>query len=132
MWVEAKMHAEQVRCHWWFVHEHLAEATLGNQDAVRQILAREGVKAVIADQCMCGLLTWRKNGKAMPARKRTKFMTNCPEIRRIAEPMRSSQFSAGTSPREESSSRGYGVHPQRQSLDRPEERRSTQEGMEDG
>ena len=39
-----------------------------------------GVEAVNADQCMYGLLTCDKNGKVMPARKRTKLTTNCAEI----------------------------------------------------
>ena len=88
MWVETKkhveftceIHAEQARCHRWFVHEHLAEVTSWNLEAVSQILAQGEVEAVIADQCRYSLLTWSKNGKAMPARKRTKFMTDCLEI----------------------------------------------------
>ena len=54
---------------------HPAEATSWNAEAARQILAREGVESVIADQCTYGFQSWVKNGKAMPARKRTKFMT---------------------------------------------------------
>ena len=33
-----------------------------------------------AFQCMYGLTTWGKDGKETPARKRTKMMTNCPEL----------------------------------------------------
>ena len=57
-----------------------AEAVSLNPDAVMQVLGRVGVDAVIADPCVYGVLTWSKNGKAMAARKRTKFMANCPEI----------------------------------------------------
>ena len=58
-----EIHAEQARCHRWFVHQHAVQATSWKSEAMRQIMAR-GVEAVIADQCMCGLLlTWSKNVK---------------------------------------------------------------------
>ena len=46
------------------------------------MVAKAGVTVQVADQCMYGLRTWGKdrNKKDTPARKRTKFMTNCPEI----------------------------------------------------
>ena len=60
MWVDVDKHvefmceifAEQARCHRWFVHEHLVEATAWKLEAVRQSLVLEGVEAVIADQCL--------------------------------------------------------------------------------
>ena len=86
IWIEAKDHmeflceiyAEQARCHRWFVHEHSAEATSWNLEVVRPIWEKDGVEAAVADQCICGLFTWGKNGKVMPARRGTEFMTNCP------------------------------------------------------
>ena len=88
LWVEAKDHvkfrcevySEQARSHRWFVHEHLVEATSWNPEVVRQILEKDGVHALVADQCMYGLLTWSKNGRVVSARRGTKLMTSCPEI----------------------------------------------------
>ena len=72
MWVEAKDHkevmceiyAEQARCHRWFVHGHLAEATTWNLEVVRLIL----VEGVVVDQSSHGA----KNGQVSLARRRTK------------------------------------------------------------
>ena len=72
--------AEQARCRRWFVHENFADATSWNQEAVRQILDREGVEAAIADQCMSGLLAQGKKGKAMPRTDKNEVRDEWSEI----------------------------------------------------
>ena len=87
-WVEAKMHmdfmmemyTEQVKEGRWFLHEHPASATSWGLQEVMKVMQLKGVEVTIADQCQYGLTTWSKDGRLMPARKRTKFMTNCHEI----------------------------------------------------
>lgn len=75
-WREAKRHMEfmvavyrrQLREGRWFLHEQPAAATSWGVEEVEKLLAEEGVMTVIGDQCM--------HGRAMLARKRTRFMTN--------------------------------------------------------
>ena len=67
MSVEAKKR-EEFTCEIHAEEAHLvrprtpAQAISWNMEAVRQIRAREGDEAVIADHCMYGLLTWSKHG----------------------------------------------------------------------
>ena len=64
------------------MHEHPVQASSWDIDEIRQMAKEEGVVITVADQCMYGLKTWSKDRsiKDMPARKRTKFMTNSPCI----------------------------------------------------
>ena len=60
-----------------FLHEHPRHATSWMLDEVRQMMKREGITIVEADQCMFGLKTWGDNrSKLVPAKKPTRFMTN--------------------------------------------------------
>ena len=87
-WIEAKMHITfmmelyqvQVDHGDWFLHEHSAGATSWRLEDVVAIMKQKGTIVTVADQCMYGLTTWGKDGKMAPARKRTRFMTNCAEI----------------------------------------------------
>ncbi len=64
----------------WLLHEHPEAATSWDLEAMHKLAMEEGVRTSVADQCMYGLETWDKKGRPVPARKRTKFMTNCPGI----------------------------------------------------
>ena len=65
---------EQVNHRRWFLHEHPVGATFWLQSAA-------GVCTTVADRCQYGLKTRGAGGAgSMPARKRTKFMTNSSEI----------------------------------------------------
>ena len=64
-----------------FLHEHPKDASSWDLKSVRALASRPGVISVIADQCMLGLTTWdADSGEMVPAKKATRFLTNCPEI----------------------------------------------------
>ncbi len=76
-----QLYREQVREGRWFLHEHPASASSWDLTAMRKLAEEEGVTVNVADQCMYGLRTQGKPGEGkVPARKRTKFMTNSYEI----------------------------------------------------
>ena len=64
------------------MHEHPASASSWDLDGIREVAKKTGVVIQVADQCMYGLKTWGKDKRKRTefARKRTKFMTNCPEL----------------------------------------------------
>ena len=66
-----------------FAFEHPANATSWDQPCVKAVMACPGVEVVQFDQCMLGLTT--KVNK-VPTRKRTKIMTNIPELCRRLRP----------------------------------------------
>ena len=91
MWDEAKEHIrfvvklykKQMRGGRLFLHEQPAEASSWSLREVREFRKQAGVVTVDADQCMYGLQTWGKGRRGLlPAKKRTKFMTNSAEIAR--------------------------------------------------
>jgi len=87
---EAKMHIRfvmslyemQTAAGRFFLHEHPIGASSWNMQEVQTVKMMNGVMTVVADQCMYGLKTWThdKTKKDAPARKRTRFMTNCIEV----------------------------------------------------
>ena len=68
-----------------FAFEHPANATSWGQPCVQAVMARPGVVVVQFDQCMLGLTT---KVNQVPTRKRTKIMTNMPELCRRLRPYR--------------------------------------------
>ena len=68
-----------------FAFEHPASATSWKQPCVQAVMARPGVVVVQFDQCMLGLTT---KVNQVPTRKRTKIMTNMPELCRRLRPYR--------------------------------------------
>ena len=90
--VEAKKHIEfvvqlykeQIENGRWFLHEHPHQATSWDLEEIKKLEKELNVQLVVADQCMYGLRTRSRTDKGFkPARKRTKFMTNSPEIARV-------------------------------------------------
>eukprot|EP00973_Karenia_brevis_P061083 8493537-Karenia_brevis.AAC.1 len=88
-WEEAVRHIEfmaeiyrmQIKGGRWFLHEHPASATSWSLRVIRKLEEEVGVKLSVADQCMYDLVTWSKDGnRLLPARKTTKFMSNCEGI----------------------------------------------------
>ena len=83
MLVEGRMHLEfmvslyrlQLSAGRFFVHEHAATAVSWDERCITKILAHQDVHLVKADQCQFGLTTPGPDGRAMPALKPTKFMT---------------------------------------------------------
>jgi hypothetical protein len=66
---------------WWFLHEHPHSAASWKLPGIEKMSQRPGVQITVADQCMYGLKTAGEKGQGpKPARKRTRFMTNCPGI----------------------------------------------------
>ena len=86
--VEAKAHMkfvcelyqEQIQEGRWILHEHPVGATSWKMDVMMRILKMKGVSTVVGDQCQFGLKTENDKGTSMPARKRTRFMSNSVEI----------------------------------------------------
>ena len=72
---------EQVREERHFLFEHPASATSWSRPEMRSLSRLAGVVEVVGDQCMFGLTTRSATGKVRPAKKRTKFMTNIPEVK---------------------------------------------------
>ena len=86
---EAKRHMEfmtevyehQLARGWWFLHEHPHSAASWRLKGVWEMCLKPGVQVTVADQCMYGLKTEGAKGQSpQPARKRTRFMTNCPGV----------------------------------------------------
>ena len=71
---------EQVREERHFLFEHPASATSWSRPEMRSLRRLPGVVQVVGDLCMFGLTTRSATGQARPAKKRTKFMTNIPEV----------------------------------------------------
>ena len=90
-WTEHRRHIEfvttlyrkQIEAGRYFLHEHPQGATSWGLNEVRTIGDTQGVHTVVGDQCMYGLTTEGKRGSSvMPAKKRTKFMTNSYHVAR--------------------------------------------------
>ena len=75
-----ELYREQIQQGRWVLHEHPASATSWNHKAVVEIFQMEGMHSVLADQCRFGLSTKGPDGRQHPAKKRTRFMSNAPEI----------------------------------------------------
>ena len=72
------MYLKQMAAGRLFLHEHPANATSWSDPEVKAISTMNGVKIVVADQCMFGLrTTGATKSSSAPAKKPTKFMTNC-------------------------------------------------------
>ena len=67
----------QGRC---FLHEHPAGATSWGLSEVQELMNKSDILTTIADQCMYGLLTNDDKGNWVPAKKKTRFMTNSQAI----------------------------------------------------
>ena len=65
----------------YFIFEHPASASSWNRKEMQALAKLEGVEEVICDQCMFGLVTRSTGGQLKPAKKRTKFLTNVPELK---------------------------------------------------
>ena len=85
-WIEAVDHIKvmaeiyriQIEGGRWFLHEHPASATSWGLKVIQELAKQPGVEISVADQCMYDLKTWSRDGKRLlPAKKTTKFMTNC-------------------------------------------------------
>ncbi|MDA8582760.1 hypothetical protein N9L68_00975 [bacterium] len=60
-----------------FLHEHPANASSWKLPFVKELMQKEGVFTVVADQCMFGQVAKSRRGKVEGiARKRTRFVTN--------------------------------------------------------
>ena len=64
-----------------FIFEHPKSASSWQHKDMQALARLDGVFEVIGDQCMFGLVTKSVSGKTLPAKKRTKFLTNIPEAR---------------------------------------------------
>ena len=64
-----------------FIFEHPKSASSWQHKDMQALAKLDGVFEVIGDQCMFGLVTKSVAGKTMPAKKRTKFLTNIPEAK---------------------------------------------------
>ena len=63
-----------------FLHEHPASAVSWKEPQMAALARRCGVHAVVADQCMYGLVTKGPNGDMLPAMKPTRFLTSSPQM----------------------------------------------------
>ena len=81
MRLTVEVYWDQVNHGRWFLHEHSVGATFWFMEEVKKLQSAAGVCTTVEDQCQWGLKT-RGAGRAgsMPARKRTKFMTNSSKI----------------------------------------------------
>ena len=72
---------EQVNHGRWFLHEHPVGASSWLMEELKTLQSAAEVCTTVADQCQYGLRTRGAGGAgSIPARKRTKFMTNSSEI----------------------------------------------------
>ena len=79
-WREDRKH-QQVKEGRWFLHIHPDSANSWSLKEITDVMDMEGVEVTAADQCMFGLKTWGMDGKSWePAMKKTRFMSNSPEI----------------------------------------------------
>ena len=60
----------------YFIHEHPKEATSWKLKEVSSLRKVEGVRDVVADQCMYGLAVRARNGRNSAVKKPTRFLTN--------------------------------------------------------
>ena len=74
-----ELYEQQTKEKRWFLHEHPVGATSWRSRSIRKVMKMDGVSCVIADQCQYGLTT-EVRGEKMPARKRTRFMSNAGEV----------------------------------------------------
>ena len=64
----------------YFLHEHPATARSWKLEEVQRIMNRKDVRTVTGDMCRFGMKMEDEQGELKAVRKRTKFMTNAPEI----------------------------------------------------
>ena len=62
------------------LHEHPVGATSWQLEVEKSIMKMEGVNTIVGDQCHFGLGTTGGDGKHRAARKRTRLMSNAPEV----------------------------------------------------
>ena len=72
----AKEQVEQGR---YFIFEHPASASSWKRKEVTAVTGMNGVRIYTADQCMYGLVAPKGKSEKLPAKKRTRFMSNAPE-----------------------------------------------------
>ena len=75
----AKLYKMQIDQGRYFVHEHPQSASSWKESCIKQLLQKEGVQQVVAEQCCYGLKA-HDGVQEGPARKSTRFMTNPPCI----------------------------------------------------
>ena len=75
-----KVYRKQIDQGRWFLHEHPCTATSWSEKCVLDIMRMDTISTTITDQCMFGLRTWGVDGRPMPAKKKTRFMSNANEI----------------------------------------------------
>ena len=76
-----ELYREQLRAGWWFLHEHPAAASSWKEQCILGMMRNPHVSTVVGDQCRFGLRNTSGDGASW-ARKRTRFMSNAPEILR--------------------------------------------------
>ena len=82
----AKIYKLQTEAGRYYVHEHPATASSWRESAMKDLIKQPGARTVISYLCMFGLTTeGSRPGVQMAARKRTKFMTNFPEVAQVLE-----------------------------------------------
>ena len=70
------LYRDQLRNGRYFLHEHPAYATSGQEDAMKSLVAEVGVETAVCDQCMYGSTSF----DGSPVQKPTKFVTNAIEL----------------------------------------------------
>ena len=63
-----------------FLHEHPLGATSWKERCIRVLARVPGVGTVIGDQCQYGLKTVGQDGRPMPAKKPTRFLSSAPAV----------------------------------------------------
>ena len=63
-----------------FLHEHPLGATSWKEQCIRALARVPGVGTVIGDQCQYGLKTVGQDGRPMPAKKPTRFLSSAPVV----------------------------------------------------
>ena len=70
------LYREQLRNGRYFLHEHPAQASSWQEEAMKSLMSEVGVEAAVCDQCMYG----SESFDGSPVKKPTRFITNAPEL----------------------------------------------------
>ena len=76
----ASLYLYQLREGRHFLHEHPAGALSWKEEVMVQLMNKKQVGTVISHQCEYGLTTPGPDGKPMPAKKPTKWMSSSPQM----------------------------------------------------